>query len=172
MSPSGTPWKTRREIPDAQVRDAADQFDDARRLLLSQPPGTGVLLPLLNNAAVALELYLKCLGAVLVYTPVSGSPGLSLVTAKPEAKKHKLVNLLDAMPGDVRADLEARYLAECPGRLLREDLACYEGLFETSRYVFEKTQPLDPYQLSGVMELCDFLRSYVSALTPMERIEW
>ena len=45
-------WETRREIPDPQVRDAADQYEAARELLSAQPPGSGVLLPLMNTAAV------------------------------------------------------------------------------------------------------------------------
>jgi hypothetical protein len=32
-------------------------------------PGRGVLLPLMNVAAMAVELYLKCLSAELEFTP-------------------------------------------------------------------------------------------------------
>jgi hypothetical protein len=44
-----------------QIRDAADQFETARQLLDAQPPFAGLLCPLMNTAAVAIELYLKCL---------------------------------------------------------------------------------------------------------------
>jgi len=44
-------WRKRQEIPDAQVRDAADQFEAARKVLDAQPPGSGILLPLMNTAA-------------------------------------------------------------------------------------------------------------------------
>ena|ERR1051325_693676 len=77
MPSSKTPWKKRREIPDPQVQDAAEQYDDARQLLQQQPPGSGVLLPLLNMAAVAVELFLKSLSSELVCVPVDSFEGLS-----------------------------------------------------------------------------------------------
>ena len=62
MKQQTTPWRKRQEIPNAQVRDAAEQYEAARKLL-TQPPGSGILLPLMNVAAVAIELYLKSLSA-------------------------------------------------------------------------------------------------------------
>ena len=159
-----SPWKKRRKIPDPQVRDAADQFDDARLLLDSQPPGSGLLLPLINNAAVALELYLKSLGALAVYTPVSSSSGVSIVTAEAEVKGHCLFDLLESIPDDVRQSLEWAYKARHTGRVLRDDLEQYEGLFAASRYVFEKGKKLDKYPLSPLMDLCSFLRDFVSKM--------
>jgi hypothetical protein len=67
MSSSAQPWTKRQEIPDPQVRDAADQFEPARELLWAQGPGSGLLCPLMNNASIAIELYLKCLSAEKVY---------------------------------------------------------------------------------------------------------
>ena len=100
-----SPWKKRRKFPDQQVRGVADQFDDAR-LLLAQLPGPGHLLPLLNNAVVALELYLKSLGAVVVYTPGPCSPEVSIVTAEAEIKGHGLIDIFESIPDDVRQPLE------------------------------------------------------------------
>ena len=54
-------WESRREIPNPQIRDVADQYEQARQILSMQPPGTGILLPLMNTASMAIELYLKCL---------------------------------------------------------------------------------------------------------------
>ena len=45
--------------PDSQIRAAADQYEAARQRLDMAPPGAGVVLPLINTAAVAVELYLK-----------------------------------------------------------------------------------------------------------------
>ncbi len=45
QSRGNVPWSKRQEIPDAQVLDAADQYEEARKLLAKQPPGSGVLLP-------------------------------------------------------------------------------------------------------------------------------
>ena len=45
----------RQEIPNPQILDAADQYEEARKLLAEQPPGSGVLLPLMiftNTAAI------------------------------------------------------------------------------------------------------------------------
>lgn len=167
-----SPWKKRRKIPDPQVRDDADQFDDARLLLDAQPPGSGLLLPLLNNAAVALELYLKSLGAVTVYTPGPGSPGGSIVTAEAEVKGHGLINILESIPDDVCQSLEQAYAARHTGRVLRDDLKQYEGLFVASRYIFEKGKRLDEYPLSPLRDLCSFLRDFVSRVEPFDRIEW
>jgi hypothetical protein len=48
----------KKQIPDPQVKDAADQFWTAADLLRAQPPGSGVLLPEIINFVLALELYL------------------------------------------------------------------------------------------------------------------
>jgi len=167
-----SPWKKRRKIPDPQVRDAADQFDDARLLLAAQPPGSGLLLPLLNNAVIALELYLKSLGAIAVYTPGPDSPGVSIVTAEAEVKGHGLIDILEIIPDDVRQSLKQAYAARHTGRALRDDLKQYEGLFVASRYIFEKGKSPDKYPLSSLMDLCSFLRDFVSRIEPFDRIEW
>ena len=84
----------RQEIPDPQILDAANQYESARRLLSAQPPGSGLVWPLLNTASVAIELYLKCLSAEKVYT--DAGEGWSKVSAKPEYG-HVLTRLLDAL---------------------------------------------------------------------------
>ncbi len=163
-----SPWKKRRKIPDPQVRDVADQFDAARLLLDAQPSGSGLLLPLLNNAVVALELYLKSLGAVAVYTPRSGSPEVQIVTAEAEVKGHGLIDLLESIPGDVRQSLEQAYTTRYTGRVLRDDLKSYEGLFAASRYAFEKGNKPNKYALPLLRNLCSFLRDFVSKMKPFD----
>src|SRR5258708_618026 len=105
MKASKQAWKKRSEIPDLQILDAAEQYDEARQLLYQQPPGSGVLLPLLNNAAVVVELFLKSLSSELIYLPVKGFDGLSKVRAEPELKHHKLVELFDGISDDIRRQL-------------------------------------------------------------------
>jgi hypothetical protein len=56
--------------------------------------------------------------------------------------------------------------------VLRDDLKQYEGLFVASRYIFEKGKSLDKYPLSPLMDLCSFLRDFVSRREPFDRIEW
>jgi hypothetical protein len=175
MSSSKTPWKKRREIPDPQVRDAAEQYDDARQLLQQQPPGTGVLLPLLNTAAVAVELFLKSLSSKLVHVPVDSFEGLSTVHAVPEQKHHRLVELFDSIQDDVRRQLEssfASYTTGQAGTSLRDLLLQYEGLFAVSRYPFEPATNIRKYPLMPLMELSTFFRKFVADLEPIDQIEW
>lgn len=164
------PWKRRQEIPNAQIRDAAEQFDDAWRLLASQQPGTGLLLPILNNAAVALELFLKCLSAVVVHTPDSDFPGAAIVTAKADHMNHKLVGILDSIPADVRKSLDAAFRRTRPGASLYDSLRQYDGLFAMSRYPFEQNKDITQYPLLPLTELCTFLREFIEKMEPIERV--
>lgn len=125
----------RQEIPDPQIRDAADQFEAARQLLESQ---TGVLCPLMNTAAVAIELYLKCLSAEKVWT--DAGRGWSKVSAKPEFG-HGLVELLDKVADDLRKELDRAFQSEVTalgGPSFRAALQDCEGVFQASRYPFEQ----------------------------------
>ena len=129
------PCKKRQEIPDLQVRDTADQYEAARKLLGAQPPGSGLLLPLMNAAAVAIELYLKCLSAELVRTPVGDASFVVSVTLA--QKGHVLTELLDKVAGDLRQDIERAFQTECPdcgGLSFRDALEQCEGAFTASRY--------------------------------------
>jgi hypothetical protein len=70
MPTNAQPWKKRREIPDMQVLDAAEQYDDASRLLDAQGAGAGVLLPLMNAAIISVELFLKSLSSESVFVRI------------------------------------------------------------------------------------------------------
>jgi hypothetical protein len=83
QSREDVPWSKRQEIPAPQVLDAADQYEKACKLLVEQPPGSGVLLPLTNTAAMAVELYLKCLFAELMHVEDELMPEVSRVYAAP-----------------------------------------------------------------------------------------
>lgn len=56
------PWKKRQELPNIQVRESADQFKRAWDVLDKQPAGSGLVLPQINDGAMAIELYLNQLG--------------------------------------------------------------------------------------------------------------
>jgi hypothetical protein len=170
-TPSTSAWNKRMRIPDPQVRDAAEQYDNARQVLERQGPGTGVLLPLLNTATVAVELFLKSLACELVHEPVKGGPiGLSTVHADPEKKNHCLVELLDVIQEDVRENLENTFLNET-GKALRGILTGCEGLFQHSRYPFEsKARDVSEYSLSDLMMLAEFLRKAVANMEATDRI--
>ena len=175
MSLNKPPWKKRREIPDSQVRDTAEQYDDARLLLLRQPPSPGVLFPLLNTTAIAIELFLKSLSSELIHVPVADFDGLSIVHARPELKHHKLVDLFDNIPDDIRSQIETSFVnntSSQAGITLRDMLATYEGLFAASRYPFEPDFDITKYPLESLMELTMFLRTFIANLEPTDRIEW
>jgi hypothetical protein len=166
------PWFKRQEIPDPQIRDAADQFETARQLLDAQPPGAGVLFPLLNTSPVAIELYLKCLSAKKVY--VDSADGWSKVSATPE-RGHGLATLLDKVEADLRDKLDRAFLAEFPalgGISFRAALEQFEGMFETSRYSFEPGHDLSKCPLLLIMECSHFLQQFVARLRTTETIQW
>src|SRR2546423_582877 len=103
-------WDKRQEIPDPEVRDAADQFEKARKLLAESPPDSGLTLPLINMATVAIELYLKCLSAERVYESIGG--GVSTVSAAPAVHSHRLTQLLDKAGPDLGKKLDRAFRAQ------------------------------------------------------------
>ena len=177
MTQDAKPWRKRQEIPDAQIRDAADQYEAARKLLADQPLGLGVLLPQMNVAAMAIELYLKCLSAELVHTPVDDFPGLFLVSATPALtgrEGHKLSALFGQLSDDLKQDLEASFQSEyskAVGQTFLEVLKRCEGAFATSRYSFEHGKNVSKYPLGELMFSAEFLSRFVSKLPPKEYIE-
>lgn len=173
------PWSKRQELPDALVRDAADQYEASRRLLDAEPPSSGVLLPLVNNAAIAIELYLKCLSAERIYVADGHIPAVSRVHAAAALSKgptgHILVELLEAVPEDLRVSLEDAFTAGPGQRLnvnLRAALAGLEGAFQTSRYPFEVSHDVSGFKLDHLMAVSEFLGKYVSELPRSRRIAW
>jgi len=80
------------EIPNSQIKDAADQFADGAKLLHGLPPFSGVLLPTVNAAIIACELYLKSLNAKTAYSEPN-SLGVRQVFAVPAKKGHPLAPL-------------------------------------------------------------------------------
>src|SRR5262245_25461450 len=178
MSDKQLPWRKRQEIPDLQVCDAADQYDNARQLLCSQPPASGLLLPLLNSAIMAVELYLKSLASELIYRPEPSGSGVYRVYVAPPCREHKLETLLNAIPHDVRQDLEQRFQKLQEGgstdrsMTICEVLRHFEGLFVASRYPFEEGVTITQYSVESLMRLSEFLRDFVATLQPFERISW
>ncbi len=161
----------RREIPDPQVRDAADQFETARQLLDAQPPGSGMLCPLMNNAAVAIELYLKCLSAEKECA--DAERGWSIVSVTRQFG-HGLTALLDRIEGDLKDELDRAFLAEFPASWgsFRAALEQCEGAFETSRYPFELGRDVSKFPMDILMGCSHFLQQFVSKLHTTGTIQW
>jgi hypothetical protein len=176
MKPYHPKWTRRVELPDDSVRDAADQFERGRQVLLEGlVPGCGILLPYLNTSAVAIELYLKSLASELVYTADDSLDGLYRVHSRASSPSHGLVALFDAAPDDVRAGLEHAFQSDPEHPLtptFRDLLQQMEGLFVASRYSFERDQRVDKYRLQHVGWLSAFLSHYVAEFPTREWIEW
>ncbi|MGO9740058.1 MAG: hypothetical protein ACLPN5_00740 [Roseiarcus sp.] len=172
------PWSKRREIPDSQILDAANQYENACRLLSHQPPGSGVLLPFMNTAAISIELYLKSLSAERLYTADTDMPDISIVSALAEKTGHKLKTLFNAISKEIHAKLTAEYDKELRPKLNKDFITAlkeFEGVFEISRYPYEPPNPyklkanIRDYNLSDLADIAKFLRSFVESL-PVERL--
>ncbi len=172
------PWSKRQAIPDPQVLDAADQYEEARKLLAKQLPGSGVLLPLMNIAAMAVELYLKCLSAELIYIEDEHMPEVSRVYVAPTIPNghgHGLLALLNAMPNEIRGSLLNAFDGELKRRWntdLQSVFAELEGAFMATRYPFEHGADFDRYDLEHLMGLSEFLSRFARSIQPMHRIDW
>ena len=172
QSRKDVPWSKRQEIPDPQIRDAANQYEEACKLLDRE--GRGVLLPIMNTAAMAVELYLKCLSAELIYVEDDLMRKVSRVYASPK-KVHGLVALLDAMTQDVRRSLIRAYDAKIKTRWnkdLRSVLTELEGVFAATRYPFEPDMDIRRYNFTELMELVDFLGRFATQLPSKAYIKW
>jgi hypothetical protein len=178
QSRGDVPWSKRQEIPDPQVLDAADQYEKACKLLAEQPAGSGVLLPLMNTTAMAVELDLKGLSAELIHIEGELMPEVSRVYAAPaitSRQGHGLVVLLNVMPPDVRRSLINAFDAEIRARWnkdLQSVFAELEGAFLATRYPFEHGIDITRYNLDHLMGLADFLGRFARSVQPTGRIEW
>jgi hypothetical protein len=165
------PWSKRRQIPDRQVVGAADQYEEACRLL-PQSPGSGVVLPLMNLAAVSIELYLKSLSAERIYRAHPTMSDVSVVAACASVAGHLLKPLFEAISDDVRTKLIEAYNAK--PRFNEDFLVALErldGAFSVSRYPFEPDMNVSRYDSQSLVCMAEFLREFVHALPPTEMIE-
>jgi hypothetical protein len=173
-SRSNIHWVRRRETPDQQIIDAADQFLVASELLSREPPGSGVLLPTIHAAAVSIELYLKGLGAERIYIADAEMPEMSRVSARAQVTGHALTKLLTAIPDKVRARVVGAYDAQLRPKL-RDDfeaaLGKIEGAFATSRYPFEPGADITNCSPTSLIELAKFLRAFVKSMPVQHSIE-
>lgn len=176
QSRSDVPWSKRRQIPDAQIVDVADQYEAACKLLDAQPPGTGVLHPLMNSGAVAIELYLKCLSAERIYTPDPMMPEASVVNAIASVEGHFLEELYSAIFNDVRTKLneafDAKFRTNQSDNLV-DTLRMIDGVFMASRYPYEPTmRNLLQGRLALVLSFTSFMHEFVHSLPTASTVEW
>ena len=173
-------WESRREVPNPLVKDAADQYEQARLILSRNPPGTGVVLPTMNAAVVAIELYLKCLSAEVIHVPEepikTGIPNIDEVKwyrvyAQANAGRHDFKLILCGIEDDIQRHLKDSYKAET-NRELQDDLSLIRDALTKSRYPYEPCQDPPDVDFQALMLLSPFLRSFVNNLEPRETIRW
>src|SRR5262249_41404262 len=105
-------------------------------------------------------------------------PDVSRVYATPAVtgtQGHGLVGLLDVIPDDVRASLNAafdRELGAALGPDLRRVLTSLEGVFMASRYPFEHGMDIRRYNLRHLMALAEFLGRVAMNTLRRDRITW
>ena len=130
------------------------------------------MLPLINTAAVAIELYLKCLSAEKVYT--DAPRGWSIVSAARQ-RGHSLTTLLDNIDGDLQQELDHAFRAEPPafaGLSFRDAVNQCEGAFQKSRYPFEGGNDVSKCPLDLLMTCSHFLQQFVAKLHTRETIQY
>ena len=166
------PWRRRQEIPDAQVLDAADQYEAASRVLWAQLSEGGILLPFLNVSVTAVELYLKSLSSQLVFVPQED--GCEIVYANPDEFTHSPSKLLEVIPEDVRARMETEFLKrpDREGATLLDRCSAYDELFKSSRYPFDRKLNLNGIRVATLRDFVAFLKEFVSSYQAEERITW
>ena len=157
MSPTKRPYH---EIPNPQILDAARQFRDGFCLMIRQPPYSGVLLPALHCASIALELYLKALSAHEIEVADPAPTGGGYVYAQSASKCHRLEDLFDKAPTDIQDLMETAagnmpHLSGFSG--VRKALEAHNPMFIASRYPFEPNSELSDVKIQALDELVGLL---------------
>jgi hypothetical protein len=169
-----TASKRPRQVPDQQIRDASDQYEEARLLLWALPPGSGVFYPSIHAAAIAIELYLKSLTSESVHELVKDEIDVARVYSKPEVANHFLEVIYDAIKPALKSDLDKQFRLSGVGRdpeSLRDTLRRFRGLFMISRYPFEPQADIRGFDIHLLMQLSAFLNRFVSQQEPVDVIE-
>ena len=166
-------WESRKEIPNPQIKDVADQYEKARRILFNELPGSGVLFPLMNSAAVAIELYLKCLSAEVVHVINNDFEKSATVYAQPPQAIHRLASLFNEIPDEIRCTLVEKFrkLDNTGSECFEDTLGKIEGTLMYARYPYEPDNRFKS-DLKTVVTLSAFLHEFVAGLEPREWIQW
>lgn len=147
------------EVPNPQLFEAAKQFHQGFWVLIRQGSDTGALLPALQCAAVALELYLKCLSA-------SEAPILRIhVEGESHSHAHSLEVLFELIPPDARHLLDkavqlAPRLKAFPDALAA--LRAHSAMLSDLRHPFEQGTSFNQVEIGVLSELLVAVRSAVA----------
>lgn len=187
----------RNPLPNYQIQDAARQYyrafevlegESRRAILADQEPG--FFLPILNAAALTVELYLKSLDAraerYLDSSPSAPQQERQPVgTVKPgqiyqeharsEEVGHKPAVLFVELDEVIQRQLAAAFasspLGQQVGSSFKDFLKQYDELFKYSRYAFEEELHDADFPLDPLFALVRFLHLFVENLPPSTREE-
>ena len=149
--------KPRQTLPNTSILDFANTYFEAGKLLYHQDLGNGFYLPAANLLCHSVELYLKSLS-----NPAnSEATGTGIYIEKTSSKKgHRLSKMLKQVEENFNDQLTRK------PDVLEEKLKQIEGLFQASRYPFEKDN--QGFFANGqdkiAFEVAEFLNSEVNKL--------
>lgn len=160
------------EIPNSSVLDSAEQFYNGAKKLKDLPPMSGILLPKITNAALALELYAKCLNAWNIipdYQSYGGAVFGGEIKGKPKKTGHRISEILKDYDQDLIVEINRLFKEEhiplCFTDLVSR-LKVYDNLFMQVRYSYEN-DCLDSLNLADLWEVIDIMREIVFNITPI-----
>lgn len=165
----------RLEIPNLMVFDSAEQFYDGAKILNALPPGSGVLLPIITNAALALELYIKSLNVRSViedYRPYKNGGYGGRVKEIPFKEIHVLSTLLNNVIDEIKKDVNDLFSngvithSFCD---LVDLVRPYDSLFIQVRYSYEN-DVLSNFNITTLFECTEILRDVITKITPIHRV--
>ncbi|SDL57707.1 hypothetical protein SAMN05660337_3307 [Maridesulfovibrio ferrireducens] len=160
------------EIPDPCVLDVADQFYKGAMVLHGQPAFSGVVVPMITNAVLSLELYIKSLNTISVikeYEDFGNGVKGGKVTGVPRVKVHTLSLLLGAIPKEVIDNINEIY-AEGASKYSFDDLIelvkKYDTLFVDVRYSFEN-DVLAGFNFVDLFNCIDAIKTVIKNIKPI-----
>ena len=147
-------------LPNVQVLDLANSYHDAAEVLSKTDANA---IPIVNLRCHAIELFLKSLHLTDIATDVGD--GIFLLTpGSGQRQGHRLQHSFDKALQQHRDMM----LSGMPD--LREQLACLEGAFQKSRYLFENGGDLPLAKAASVSGFLAYKLARLPRLTvPSER---
>ncbi|HGS5597877.1 TPA: hypothetical protein ACMDVU_004590 [Vibrio parahaemolyticus] len=163
------------EIPNSSVLDSADQFYDGAEFLRQLPPMSGVLLPMITNAALAIELYIKslCVRSIIKdYKNFGNGVYGGRVTEEPLTRGHDLSSLLLIVGSEVIDNIDSLHAdgaIQYSFSELVQLVKPYDKLFVEARYSYEN-DALSNLDITGLFYCLTTLRFTIQKITRIERI--
>ncbi|EGR1835154.1 hypothetical protein IG521_13770 [Vibrio cholerae] len=171
------------EIPNSSVLDSAEQFYDGAEFLRQLPPMSGVLLPMITNAALAIELYIKslCVRSIIKdYKNFGNDVCGGRVIGEPLTKGHNLSSLLINIGNadkynigiKIKNNIESLYadgVIQYSFTELVELVKPYDNLFVEARYAYEN-DALSNLDITGLFHCLTTLRFTIQKITRIERV--